>query len=180
MGHIITLILDLLTHWTVSSWFSWHDCTQQREKCGLCKWFALVLSTEMSGCLSLQQFVLPCVNFICRPSGYVQYSELERPLVMLSCACVCSTVSGFVHACMGFCIKYTVCNMTSANVVQLLLQHVAWLVCWVSLVKRAAAVWRSGRLLERKAYVGLTGQAVQESYQNEPLIRLDTNRNYTQ
>lgn len=48
MGHIITLILDLLTHWTVPSWFSWHDCTQQREKCGMCKWFALVLSIETS------------------------------------------------------------------------------------------------------------------------------------
>lgn len=41
MGHIITLILDLLTHSTVPSRFTWHDCTQQREKC----WTALMAST---------------------------------------------------------------------------------------------------------------------------------------
>lgn len=43
MGHIITLILDLLTHSTVPSRFTWHDCTQQREKC----WTALMASTRL-------------------------------------------------------------------------------------------------------------------------------------
>lgn len=36
------------------------------------------------------------------------------------------------------------------------------------MVRRAAAVWRSALLLQRKAYVSLTGQAVQGSHQNEP------------
>lgn len=36
------------------------------------------------------------------------------------------------------------------------------------MVRRAAAVWRSALLLQRKAYVSLTGQAVLGSHQNEP------------
>lgn len=64
MGHIITLILDLLTHSTVPSWFSWHDCTQQREKCGPRKWLPLVLSLEMCGrlpaiCISTRSVARP-------------------------------------------------------------------------------------------------------------------------
>lgn len=58
------------------------------------------------------------------------------------------------------------------------LQRVAWLVCSVCLVSAAAAVWQSGLLLPRKAYVSQTGQAVQGSHQNELLIRSDTNRSY--
>lgn len=180
MGHIITLILDLLTHWTVPSWFSWHDCTQQREKSGMCKWFALVLSIEMCGCLFSSQFVFPRV-WSC---SYMQYSELERAFEKPSCASLSSTVC----TCPGFgeyeCIKYSkayisirMCNMTLVSVVQLPLQHVAWWVCGAGLVRREAAVWRSGLLLQRKAYVGLTGRAVQRSHQSGPFIRSDANRN---
>lgn len=180
MGHIITLILDLLTRWTVPSWFSWHDCTQQREekKCGMCKWFVLALSFQMCGCLSSAQFVLPRVW----SSGYIQHGGSEKCTcnaalctnLILICACVLASVHIWVYGRTYICIR--VCYMTLVGFVQLPLQHVAWWLCGAGLVRRAAAVWQSCRLLQRKAYVSLTGQAVQGSHHSEPFIRADANR----
>ena len=62
---------------------------------------------------------------------------------------------------------------TCANVVPL--QHVAWWVRGDRLVRRGAAVWRSGLLFQRKAYVALTVQAVQGSHQNKLFIRSNGN-----
>lgn len=179
MGHIITLILDLLTHWTVPSWFSWHDCTQQREKCGMCKWFALVyrnvwLSILLTICLVIQ---LHSVQWIREWTCYfLRGVHLIYSLYLYPGCCaqmsVCIMYRG-AYICIRMCI------MTSVSVVQLPLQHVAWWVCGAVLVRRAAAVWRSGLLLRRKAYVDLTGQAVQGSHQNEPFIGSDANRNCT-
>lgn len=170
MGHIITLILDLLTHWTVPSWFSCHDCTQQREKCGMCKWFALLscLSKCVAVC-SPAQFVFPCVNLVIQlhldqwiRNGTCSHVHLIHSCVLGVCVLVCAQS-------IGYCKYVYVCTKWP-------LQHVAWWVCGAGLVRRAAAaVWRSGLLLQRKAYVGLTGQAVQGSHQNEPFMRSDAN-----
>lgn len=51
MGHIITLILDLLTCRTVPSWFTWHDCPQLRAKRRPRKWGQLVRSSQTWGCV---------------------------------------------------------------------------------------------------------------------------------
>lgn len=145
MGHIITLILDLLTHSTVPSWFSWHDCTQQREKCGMCKWFPLVLSIEMCGhllticictCLVIQ---LQSVQWVCIALMCI---GLIYSLHLCPGCCVCVSV----------CIKYSranictsMCNMTLVCAVQLPLQHVAWWVCGAGLCGQESsscwAVW---------------------------------------
>lgn len=63
---------------------------------------------------------------------------------------------------MGFCTEYN----DLRRVVHLTLQHVASSARAGGLVGREASVWRSGSLLQRKAYVVLTGQAVQGSHQN--------------
>lgn len=181
MGHIITLILDLLTHSTVPSWFSWHDCRQQREKCGMCKWFPLVLSIEMCGHL-LPICICTCLVI------QLQSAQWVRKATCIALMCIRLIYS--LHLCPGscvcvsVCIKYSranictsMCNMTLVCVVQLPLQHVAWWVCGAGLCGQESSSWQSGLLLQRKAYVGLTGQAVQGSHQNEPFIKSCANGN---
>lgn len=140
MGHIITLILDLLTHSTVPSRFTWCDCTQQREKC----WTALMASTRL---VRPQPFALQFVPFFTlhseRKGAHAsdsRFTLVSRP----SCKCIrysrvniCTSLGG----------------MTLVCVVQLPLQHVAW---WepVGAVGGAAAVGRSAALLQWEAYVG--------------------------
>lgn len=153
--------------------------TTKRKKCGMCKWFALVLSIEMCGCLFFSQFVFPRVNFIHQVIQLhsVQWTR-KGALAMLWCDLQFVLVS-YTSVCMkyrGAYICICMCNMTLVSVVQLPLRHVAWWECGAGLVRGAAAVWRSGVLLQRKAYVGLTGQAVQGSHQNEPFMRSHENR----
>lgn len=114
-------------------------------------------------------------------SGHLQWIR-ERTCNALMCLCLIHIVTAVCVHVLCECVQWvyracSMCSMTLVCVVQLPLQHVAWLVCGVGLVRGVAAVWRSGLLLQRKAYVGVTGQAVQGSHQNELLIRSDTNRN---
>lgn len=166
MSHIITLILDLLTHWTVPSWFSWRDCTPQRENVELVnrlKWPCF------SRCVAISmQFVFPCVW----SPGYIQYSKLKRTHAFFcSTHCTCLLTVEFVHVYLSVCIECSkgdictrMCYMTLVCVVQLPLQFIAW---WVR-----GAGQESSRCLEvcfacSQKDVGFTGQAVQGSHQNK-------------
>lgn len=84
----------------------------------MCKWFALVLSIEMCGCLFSSQFVFPHVNFINLVIYHSQYSELEKhlciPLVCVRPMCSlgeCLWLRVSINRSMGECTSVHACAM---------------------------------------------------------------------
>lgn len=94
MGHIITLILDLLTHWTVSLWFSWHDCTQEKNvECvnGLhLSYLNVGLSIRRAICTSVHKLYSsghPITSSIVNSEGQLKCSRLHSSCAQYSSVC---------------------------------------------------------------------------------------------